>query len=278
MLSPVIQAPSRRIVPWLPQIVVPSRARRPAPLLLHPGPCGAPSVGRNFHGDFSLLLTAAQKATLLQFVQGDRGITVATGVSAWADQSGAGKDYTQATAAWQPVYNATGLNGHGTVTTDGTDDFLTSSLALPAPATTPSEWYGVIRQVTWILNGRIFGGSNNIISLYSHSSTPNLRAYAGLSGAQNNGAAVGSWVRGNALFSSSSANDFLKLGSVSSTGLSFGSAAGGGTTRTLGCDGTTLFSNVSIALSMWFSAALGTAMRAQLDVAVKSYYGSSVGI
>ena len=41
-------------------------------------------------------------------------------VSQWADLSGNGRNQSQATAASQPTYNATGLNGKGTLTTTGT--------------------------------------------------------------------------------------------------------------------------------------------------------------
>lgn len=41
-------------------------------------------------------------------------------VSQWSDLSGNGRHQVQATAARQPIYNATGLNGKGTLTTTGT--------------------------------------------------------------------------------------------------------------------------------------------------------------
>lgn len=43
-----------------------------------------------------------------------------TTVSQWSDLSGNGRHQVQATAARQPIYNATGLNGKGTITTTGT--------------------------------------------------------------------------------------------------------------------------------------------------------------
>ena len=52
-------------------------------------------------------------------------ITVATGVSGWADVSGAGRHLAQATPAAQPAYSATAWGGTlPGITTDGVDDHL----------------------------------------------------------------------------------------------------------------------------------------------------------
>ena len=49
-------------------------------------------------------------------------ITIATGVSTWADKSGNGKNATQGTAANQPTYSSTGFNSKPTIQFDGTND------------------------------------------------------------------------------------------------------------------------------------------------------------
>jgi len=46
-------------------------------------------------------------------------------VSQWNDKSGNGRNASQATAANQPTYSATGLNGKGTLSFDGTNDSMT---------------------------------------------------------------------------------------------------------------------------------------------------------
>ena len=51
-------------------------------------------------------------------------LTEGQAVSLWADQSGNGLDVSQADAAHQPTYNASGINGHPTVRFDGWDDVL----------------------------------------------------------------------------------------------------------------------------------------------------------
>ncbi|KKM86812.1 hypothetical protein LCGC14_1275330, partial [marine sediment metagenome] len=59
----------------------------------------------------------------------DKGITTATGVSVWADQSGNGNDAAQSTAGLQPAFNATHapFTGQPSVQPDGTDNVMTFS-------------------------------------------------------------------------------------------------------------------------------------------------------
>lgn len=54
-----------------------------------------------------------------------RGITLSTGVSAWASRKGSGA-LAQSTAGQQPAYNTTGINSQPSVDFDGTDDVMTS--------------------------------------------------------------------------------------------------------------------------------------------------------
>jgi len=71
-------------------------------------------------------LTIFGAASVLQWCRADLGVTVATGVSVWADQSGNGKDYLQATAANQPALTAVDatLNNLPTIGFDGVDDMM----------------------------------------------------------------------------------------------------------------------------------------------------------
>lgn len=50
-------------------------------------------------------------------------------VSQWSDLSGNGRNQVQATASLQPTYNASGLNGKGTLTTTGTQWMQASAFA-----------------------------------------------------------------------------------------------------------------------------------------------------
>jgi hypothetical protein len=55
-----------------------------------------------------------------------------TTVSQWSDLSGNGRHQIQASASLQPNYNATGLNGKGTLTTTGTQWMQASAFATAA--------------------------------------------------------------------------------------------------------------------------------------------------
>lgn len=61
-------------------------------------------------------------------------------VSQWADLSGNGRNQSQATAALQPTYNASGLNGKGTLTTTGTQWMQASAFASSSSATIFLVW------------------------------------------------------------------------------------------------------------------------------------------
>lgn len=61
-------------------------------------------------------------------------------VSQWSDLSGNGRHQVQATASLQPNYNATGLNGKGTLTTTGTQWMQASAFASSSSATIFLVW------------------------------------------------------------------------------------------------------------------------------------------
>lgn len=79
------------------------------------------------------------------------GITVATGVSQWSDQSGNNRHLTQATGANQPA-----LQGDNTILFDGVNDYLkTSSFTLVQPSTV----YILGQQVAWTYGRYWFDGA-----------------------------------------------------------------------------------------------------------------------
>lgn len=63
-------------------------------------------------------------ASLKLDLDGDLGITLGTGVSAWADQSGSGNNVAQGTGSLQFGYLTAQVNGHNVVDCDGVDDFM----------------------------------------------------------------------------------------------------------------------------------------------------------
>lgn len=75
-------------------------------------------------------------------------ITIATGVSAWAG-SKAGLVVAQATGSAQPSYSTNSFGGGACVTFDGTDDFLSLTLAGQLPAgSVPCEMWALCSNLT----------------------------------------------------------------------------------------------------------------------------------
>ncbi|MEC3877863.1 hypothetical protein SOP96_19315, partial [Chryseobacterium sp. T9W2-O] len=83
---------------------------------------------------------------LTRWHKADAGVTTATGVSAWVDQSSA-TTISQATAANQPVYNTTAnlINFNSTITFDGSNDDLLNNISGLPQGATASTFYFVDR-------------------------------------------------------------------------------------------------------------------------------------
>jgi hypothetical protein len=73
-------------------------------------------------------------AGLKLWVKSDAGITIDTGVTTWADQSGNTNDFSQGEGGYQPEYVTNSINGRPVVSFDGDDDFMDSVLAIPTNA------------------------------------------------------------------------------------------------------------------------------------------------
>lgn len=73
-------------------------------------------------------------ASLALWLDADDSSTITlngSNVAQWSDKSGNDRHATQATAANQPAYLATGFNGKPTLTWDGNDDAMLMSMSLP---------------------------------------------------------------------------------------------------------------------------------------------------
>jgi hypothetical protein len=97
----------------------------------------------------------------LFWMDASAGVTESGGaVSAWADQSGNGNDFSQATGSLQPTYDATGLNGLPTIDF-ANDELVSGTLSSPISNTTI---YCVWKMDTNYNGGSIMGqttGANN---------------------------------------------------------------------------------------------------------------------
>ncbi len=208
-------------------------------------------LGRNVRGGRPLPLTPRTilGANLLQWCRADLGVTVdpGGGVSQWGDLSGNGRHYAQATLALQPAYGAAaGANGTPAVTFDGTDDILRSTLARPAPSTTPTWTWFVLKQITWTNTRRIFcaGNSSSILTFVQAGGSPGLQAYNAINSPVNADLPIGVWGAVQVYFSNTPA-DYIQVNDATPTTGNTGnnSAATG---MTFGAGNNTLYSNIAL--------------------------------
>ncbi|MFM5962620.1 MAG: hypothetical protein ACKOQ2_36645 [Dolichospermum sp.] len=122
------------------------------------------------------LWTPAQISTDLWLDAADSSTIILNGstVSQWRDKSGNERHATQATAANQPVYQATGLNGRPTIGFDGTNDALLSSFSLALPATVI-----VLFRVNLYKNHGVIYGNRTSNTLGLHTSASALYNFDG---------------------------------------------------------------------------------------------------
>lgn len=67
-------------------------------------------------------------SSLALWLRADKGVSLnGSSVTAWADLSGNGRDFSQGTASKQPTINATGLGGRPAVVFDGVNDIVSAA-------------------------------------------------------------------------------------------------------------------------------------------------------
>lgn len=127
-----------------------------------------------------LAFTPTDIANCKLWLEADKGITLDTGVSVWADQSGNGNNFSQGTGAYQPGYTVQ-LNGKYVLSATGTE-YLTSSWT---PNDTAHTVYAVARDTR--ADGDLAGAVDTIFSttdtdfggirfeLYNYYDNPDIR-------------------------------------------------------------------------------------------------------
>lgn len=154
-------------------------------------------------------------STLAGWWKADAGITIATGVSAWADQSGNGNTLTQGTGSLQPAFSAAGgPGGIPTVTGDNIDDYLSAAFALPAIGSV----YLLMKQTTWGAAKSFFGGNAVNTFLIRDAllgATPQIETYNAPAGGfigPNGNLALATWAVVTAIFNGASSKIQVNLG------------------------------------------------------------------
>jgi hypothetical protein len=95
-------------------------------------------------------------------------------VSQWADKSGNGRNATQATAAAQPAYTASGLNGKPVLTFDGANDTLSYNgtfLANTDYTVTAVHYRSNPKDHNWFFGGSTQGVNQNFVMGYESPNT-----------------------------------------------------------------------------------------------------------
>jgi hypothetical protein len=221
------------------------------------------------------------------FLSADLGITEAggagTGVSAWADQSGQGKSATQISSApARPAWNSSGgPNSRGIVTFNGTNNWMEfTSWDPPAPGTTPIWFFWVCKPVSWSSGANLYSGSSTaILRCRMGTTTGKIGASNGTLGQELTNFTVGSWFRGENLFSNST-SDYIKVGSTSTTlpGTNTGSTNPGSGVFRLCTDVVTRFGNIAWGCFGAWNGEPTSAEKTALSTWVTRYYGNTVGV
>lgn len=224
------------------------------------------------------LHTLITSTPVLQSCESEFGVTLATGVSQWNDLSGNGRHYAQGTAALQPSYSNR-FAGYPVLTFDGTDDFLVASgLTRPAPATTPTWIWGVIRVETGVASARVLGvnATNVNACLLATNIDGSVNTFGGTAGNACATLGFSTWARFEAYFSGSTA-DFLRYGPNTASGTNSGNT-GSAVARVIGKSGTNPTARISLACLMYAAALPNAAERAALDGWASGKYRGLVSV
>lgn len=227
-------------------------------------------------GNFSAVFN---NTGIIQYLRSDLGLgTTGSIVNTWADQSGNGWNVVEGTASVGIGNVTAGLNGHaGIVGGVGGQFGAIAALDLPAPATTPTFFWGVARLITspGAGQGWLTSSAAAQMLLYANAGV-NLTNFN--AGAQSIAAvSLGSWGRFEAQFNNA-ASDYVKFAA------STGTPGAAGNTDPTG--GRYLFaSNIGANLGNWELLTMLTLNRIPSGTELsngaalaQSFYGVSVGI
>jgi hypothetical protein len=208
----------------------------------------------------------------------DLGVTVVTGASLWADQSGNGNNAVQANTGLQPAYNIADSNfGSRNSLTSSNNAAMTMTWDPPVPGTTP-VWFWVILRQRSSLSGRyIMAGGNGILAISQASGGVNIRQSNTTQVNVNGGATIGVATRVETSFTNST-SDYVKAGSTSVTGANAGNSDAPSFVLFARSNASTTSSDVDIAAVGAWNGEPTSGEKAALDAWVTSYYGAGVQV
>lgn len=207
------------------------------------------------------------------WLRADLGITIATGVSAWADQSGNGRNLTQGTGVKQPVVTSAAINGQPSITFDGSNDALA---ATGFGIVQPTDIYFVMKFMAdpgafdkTFIDG---AGTGNTMRVYRNGGTSNPGHVSMFAGTGINGSTgtPDSWHYYRVQFNGAS-SQIDQDGASQVTG-NCGANNGGGLTLGAFGDQTIQWANVSFTEVVLFSRLLTTAEKTLLNSYFKARY------
>lgn len=187
------------------------------------------------------------------WVRSDLGVTKdgSDFVSNWADQSGNGRDFTEATN--KPLWVDSLINGEAAIRFDGSNDLLTASSWSQA---LPVQVFIVLNQKTWVSEDGIWGGTaTSGQRLFQFSSSPDIRANSGVASTGTASLATGTFGLVYSYHNSSTENWIaLNDGVETANVANIGTTAPGGFRLGIGYGGAAGQANIEVAEFMVFSA------------------------
>lgn len=188
-------------------------------------------------------------------------------IGAANDLSSNGDDVLQPTAARKPLYKVNIKNGLSVAQFDGSDDWLRATFTLNQPCT----YYLVVSQIAWTLNRRVMDGAVNQAMIFQSSTTPKMRAQAGLGATDEITLATGTFGIVTAFLDGVNSTIRLNDGAPSATA-NIGANNPGGVTLGGRAASTTNTSNVNIGRAFTIPAAVSAEDDADLLALLNSQW------
>lgn len=236
---------------------------------------GGSTQAQTFTSAATVALTGAGSGLTLNIAVGNAATnnTWKATCSGFADQSGNNKNYSQAAAGSQPIL-VVGLNGRVSLSFDGVDDGMQSSLAIPAPTgATPTTLYAVVSVQTNGGQSQFFSDGSGV----GHSVLDILGDLTHIEQYSANGAnlvSVGAntWYRVLVTWTGSTA-DKNRWGSISTTGTSAGSSPS--VAKWIGrAAGFGLAAKMNLLMATWLPFIPTASQLGTYDAATASFYGA----